>query len=162
MDTHAVKFMITTQESSPVILHTNVLPQITGPIQGRPLLEKDLEFLKAISPGKLADTIPEISKSTTETVDILVGSNYFWESENRKHQLLHHPTITPHKASTKVRIVFDSAKISKHVKSLNECLYRGPINLPDMCVSLLRLHIHCIGILGNIEKAYIHIGTRKM
>ena len=76
MDIHVVKFTITTQKSSPIILHANVLPQITGPIQCAPLLENDLKLLKVISPGKLADTIPEISKSTTETADILVGSDY--------------------------------------------------------------------------------------
>ena len=79
LDTHVVNFTITTQESSPIILHANVLPQITGPTQCGPLLEKDLKFLKVIAPGKLADTIPQTSKSTTETVDILIGSDYFWD-----------------------------------------------------------------------------------
>ena len=75
---YVVKFTIATQETPPIVLHANVLPQITGPIQRGPLPEKDLEFLKIISPGKLADTIPETSKLITETVDILVGSDYFW------------------------------------------------------------------------------------
>ena len=79
LDTHVVKFTITSKENSPIVLHANVLPQITGPIQRGPLLEKDLEFLKIISPGKLADTIPGTSKSIIETVDILVGSDYFWD-----------------------------------------------------------------------------------
>ena len=36
------------------------------------------------------------------------------EGESRKHYLPHHPILNPHKASTKVRIVFDaSVKISK-------------------------------------------------
>ena len=78
LDIYVVKFTIATQETPPIVLHTNVLPQITGPIQRGPLPEKDLEFLKIISPGKLADTIPETSKLITETVDILVGSDYFW------------------------------------------------------------------------------------
>ena len=77
--TRVVKFTITSKENSPIVLHANVLPQITGPIQRGPLLEKDLEFLKIISPGKLADTIPGTSKSIIETVDILVGSDYFWD-----------------------------------------------------------------------------------
>ena len=320
LDTYVVKFTIATQENSPIVLHANVLPQITGPIQRGTLLEKDLEFLKIISPGQLADTIPETSKSTTETVDILVGSDYFWdvvekeriilpsglfllssklgyiltgkyldpmidhdrhrtdchqtvsfcvttsypnlcdlwdldhigirdspyvrdddkaleqfnntiqykegryhvtwswkstefnlpqnfnvafgrmkslsrriqndrnllnqyceiiqlqltsgiikevddnqlETENRRHYLPHHPVITPYKASTKVRIVFDaSVKVSKGVKSLNECLYKGPINLPDMCGILLRFHTYYIVILGDIEKAFLQIGIKE-
>ena len=70
--------------------------------------------------------------------------------------------ITPHKASTKVRIVFDaSVKASKYVKGLNECLYRGPINLPDMCGILLRFRIYYIVILGDIEKAFLQIGIKE-
>ena len=68
-----------------LVLHANVLPQITGPIQRGPLLEKDLEFLKIISPGKLADIIPE---SISETVDILVGSDYFWNIVDNKRIVL--------------------------------------------------------------------------
>ena len=84
------------------------------------------------------------------------------ESENRKHYLPHHPVITPHKASTKVRIVFDaSMKTSKYVKGLNECLCRGPINLPDMCGILLRFCIYYIVILGDIEKAFLQIGIKE-
>ena len=56
LDTYVVKFIIVTQEIPPIVLHANVLLQITGPIQRGPLPEKDLEFLKIISPGKLADT----------------------------------------------------------------------------------------------------------
>ena len=84
------------------------------------------------------------------------------ESENKTHYLPHHPVITPHKVSTKVRIVFDaSVKASRHTKSLNECLLRGPINLPDMCGILLRFRIHYIVLLGDIEKAYLQIGIKE-
>ena len=45
-----------------------------------------------------------------------------------KHYIPHHPVITPAKDTTKVRIVYDaSAKTKKENKSLNECLYRGPV-----------------------------------
>ena len=37
-----------------------------------------MEFLKIVSQGKLPDTIIETSNLTTETVDILVGSDYLW------------------------------------------------------------------------------------
>ena len=39
------------------------------------------------------------------------------------------------------------------MKDLNECLCRGPINLPDMCGILLRFRIYYIVILGDIEKS---------
>ena len=64
-----------------------------------------------------------------------------WKTKggNRKQYLPHHPIVTPLKTTTKVRIVYDaSVKASKGVKSLNECLYRGPITFPNMCGILLR------------------------
>ena len=47
-------------------------------------MEKELEFLKVIAPGKLADTNLQTSKSTTEIVDILVASDYFWDIVDNK------------------------------------------------------------------------------
>ena len=58
---------------------------------------------------------PQVTGGTIEEVD-----SSQLESENRKHYLPHHPVITPHKASTKVRIVFNaSMKTSKHVNLLH-------------------------------------------
>ena len=47
------------------------------------------------------------------------------------------------------------------MKGLNECLYRGTINLPDMCGILLRFHIYYIVILGDIEKTFLQIGIKE-
>ena len=70
--------------------------------------------------------------------------------------------ITPLNITTKVRIVYDaSVKTGKGVKSINDCLYRGPINLPDMCGMLLRFHTYYIAILADIEKACLQIGIQK-
>ena len=55
------------------------------------------------------------------------------------HYLPHHAVVKPDRATTKVRVVFDaSAKTNKGNKSLNECLYRGPVMLHDLCGMLLR------------------------
>ena len=54
------------------------------------------------------------------------------------HYVLHHPVVTEDKATTKLQIVYDaSAKTKKTNKSLNKCLYRGPILLQDLCGLLL-------------------------
>ena len=70
--------------------------------------------------------------------------------------------VTPLKTTTKVRIVYDaSVKVRKGVKSLNEFLYRGPINLPNMCGILLRFCTYFIVLLADIEKAFLQIGIQE-
>ena len=70
--------------------------------------------------------------------------------------------MTPLKITTKVRIVYDaSVKASKDVKSLNECLYQGPITFPNMCNILLRFGVYPIAILADIEKAFLQIGVQE-
>ena len=74
---------------------------------------------------------------------------------NRLHYLPHHP---PLKMTTKIRIVYDaSVRAKKGIKSLNECLYRGPITLPNMCGVLIRFRMYFIAILADIEKAFLQI-----
>ena len=49
-------------------------------------------------------------------------------NDSIKHFIPHHAVINPPKATTNVRVVYDaSAKCKSENKSLNECLYRGPI-----------------------------------
>ena len=70
--------------------------------------------------------------------------------------LPHHPVVTPSKVTTKIRIVYDaSAKLQVGESSLNECLYRGPVILPDLCGLLFRFRLQCIVVLADIEKAFL-------
>ena len=78
-----------------------------------------------------------------------------------KHYIPHHPVITPAKNTTKVRIVYDaSAKTYKDNKSLNECLYRGPVILPSLYGLLIRFRLSPIGVVGDIEKAFLNVGLQ--
>ena len=86
------------------------------------------------------------------------------QAPNRRklHYIPHHPVITPTKSTTKVRIVYDaSAKTSKEKLSLNDCLYRGPILLEELCGILLRFRMNKIGIVSDIEKAFLQIGLQE-
>ena len=70
--------------------------------------------------------------------------------------------ITPTKRTTKVRIVYDaSAKGRKGDKSLNECLYKGPNLLPDLCGILFRFRTQPVAIFSDIEKAFLQVSIRE-
>ena len=79
-----------------------------------------------------------------------------------QHYIPHHAVITPDKTTTKMRIVYDaSAKQNRGSASLNECLYRGPILLEDMCSLLFRFRTNKIAILADIEKAFLQVGLQQ-
>ena len=54
-----------------------------------------------------------------------------------------------------------SLKAKKGDNSLNDCLYRGPILLPDLCGMLLRFRQYPIVILADIEKAFLQVGIQE-
>lgn len=81
---------------------------------------------------------------------------------NLVHYIPHHAVITPHKSTTKLRIVYDaSSKVNKDVKSLNECLYRGPVMLNNLCGMMMRFRLHKVGLVADIEKAFLQVGLQK-
>ena len=75
------------------------------------------------------------------------------------HYLPHQPVITPNKNTTKLRVVYDaSSKTQKTARSLNDCLHRGPVLLPDLCGLLLRCWLSPVVLLADIEKAFLQVG----
>ena len=84
------------------------------------------------------------------------------ENSNRKHYIPHHAVINAEKSTTKLRVVYDaSAKTKKGNKSLNECLHRGPIILEDLCSLLLWFRTKKIGIIADIEKAFLQVSIQE-
>uniref|UniRef100_A0AAF5Q7Q7 Reverse transcriptase domain-containing protein n=1 Tax=Wuchereria bancrofti TaxID=6293 RepID=A0AAF5Q7Q7_WUCBA len=73
------------------------------------------------------------------------------------HYLPHHDVRNPGKTITKLRIVYDASAHIKGMKDLNEVLYRGSINLPDLVGVLLRLRMMKTVITADIEKAFLQI-----
>ena len=74
------------------------------------------------------------------------------------HYLPHQPVLTPTKTTTKLRVVYDaSAKARRHNKSLNNCLLRGPVLLPNLAGVLMRLRITPILLVADIEKAFLQL-----
>ena len=96
----------------------------------------------------------QLEKGVIEKVDNPV-------TQNLVHYLPHHAVINPLKPTTKLRIVYDaSAKTRKENKILNECLYRGPVMLNDLCGLLMRIRLRTSAIVADIEKAFLQIGLQ--
>ena len=80
---------------------------------------------------------------------------------NTVHYLAHHPVVRIGHSTTKVRVVFDaSAKCRKSQASLNECMYRGPILMPDLCSILIRFRLHAVALVSDIEKAFLQLALQ--
>ena len=83
-------------------------------------------------------------------------------SDSIKHYIPHHAVVNPSKTTTKVRVVYDaSAKTKQDNKSLNDCLYRGPVLLQDLTGILLRFRLNKVAIVADIEKAFLQIGLNE-
>ena len=85
-------------------------------------------------------------KIINEQCEIGIIEKVYMNSEHEDHMthyIPHHAVVDAAKPTTKVRIVYDaSAKPKSDNKSLNECLYRGPVMLKDLCGLLLHFRIH--------------------
>ena len=81
------------------------------------------------------------------------------EQAKPHHYIPHHCIIKPGSNTTKIRIVYDaSAKTKSNNKSLNDCLERGPLLLPDLCGMLVRFRMEPIAITSDVEKAFLQVG----
>ena len=73
------------------------------------------------------------------------------------HFIPHHP-VRKDSTTTPLRIVYDcSCRQSPTLPSLNDCLQAGPPFINDLCAILLRFRTHSIGIVTDIEKAFLHV-----
>uniref|UniRef100_A0A914H4X4 CCHC-type domain-containing protein n=1 Tax=Globodera rostochiensis TaxID=31243 RepID=A0A914H4X4_GLORO len=71
-----------------------------------------------------------------------------------EHYLPHHGVVTH-----KLRIVYDASAHRKGSPSLNECLYRGPVLLPDLAGLLLRFRCPKFPVLADIQAAFLTIAV---
>ena len=74
------------------------------------------------------------------------------------HYMPHHAVVREDKETTKVRIVYDgSAHEKKDEASINDCLKQGPNLIPSLFDILLKFRSHKIGLIADIEKAFLMI-----
>ena len=114
---------------------------------------------------RLAQT-PEVLHTYHETITSQLDKGIIEEIPSRSensdgpcHYIPHHCVVKPDSTTTKIRVVYDaSAKSKKDNLSLNECMYRGPVLLPDLCGILIRFRLSPIAITSDIEKAFLQVG----
>ena len=68
-----------------------------------------------------------------------------------------HPVFSPHKATTKCRIVLNCSSITETGKSLNDLLPKGPLLLPDYAHVLLRFRMKKYAFAMDISKMFLQI-----
>ena len=80
------------------------------------------------------------------------------ESDSRGivHYLYHIPVVRASSSTSRLRIVYNaSAKMNKSSPSLNDCLFTG-----DLFEILLNFRLHRVGLLADIEKAFLMVGLK--
>eukprot|EP00112_Aurelia_sp_Birch-Aquarium-sp1_P017158 Seg3959.1 transcript_id=Seg3959.1/GoldUCD/mRNA.D3Y31 product="ATP-dependent DNA helicase tlh1" protein_id=Seg3959.1/GoldUCD/D3Y31 len=73
--------------------------------------------------------------------------------------LPHKAVIREDKETTKVRVVFDASAKTPEGPSLNECMHAGPSLLPNLMDILLRFRLNKVGLISDIEKAFLNISV---
>ncbi|EYC20099.1 hypothetical protein Y032_0023g869 [Ancylostoma ceylanicum] len=79
------------------------------------------------------------------------------EKPKRVHYLAHQAVLTPHKETTKLRVVFDASAHQKGAPSLNDVLHRGPVILPMLFDMLLRFRTGNVALISDVEKAFLQV-----
>ncbi|GFX73309.1 integrase catalytic domain-containing protein [Trichonephila clavipes] len=82
------------------------------------------------------------------------------DKESFVHYLPHRPVIKENSTS-KIRPVFDASARTKGSPSLNDCLEKGPNFIEVIPTILNRFRKYKIGIISDIEKAFLQIGVRE-
>ncbi|GFX61308.1 integrase catalytic domain-containing protein [Trichonephila clavipes] len=82
------------------------------------------------------------------------------DKENFVHYLPHRPVIKEN-CTSKIRPVFDASARTKGSPSLNDCLEKGPNFIEVIPTILNRFRKYKIGVISDIEKAFLQIGVRE-
>uniref|UniRef100_A0AC34Q3Q5 Integrase catalytic domain-containing protein n=1 Tax=Panagrolaimus sp. JU765 TaxID=591449 RepID=A0AC34Q3Q5_9BILA len=124
--------------------------------------------------GRLRSTVNNVTKTNPELLQTIKG--IFDEQEEQgiiekvhsrtsEFPIFYVPfsaVVKADHATTKVRVVLDaSARPDRNGPSLNECMYRGPIQLPKIVGILLRCRFTPTVLTGDIAKAFLQLGLNE-
>ncbi|XP_052739599.1 uncharacterized protein LOC128198522 [Bicyclus anynana] len=134
-------------------------------IEYPPLLPKNY----GLAVGRLTSLLKRLDLESLREYD-----NILKEQTNKGIiEILSHPTrkechpihYLPHhciqQKGKPIRIVYDASAKIKDNKSLNECLYRGPLMLEDLTGLLIRFRVHTVALSADVEKAFLQVALHK-
>jgi len=75
--------------------------------------------------------------------------------------LPHRGVVRLDRETTKLRIVHDASAKSERGLSLNDALEKGPDLLPLLWRILLRFRVGKVGVVGDLEKAFLQVSLRE-
>ncbi|XP_064470062.1 uncharacterized protein LOC135384806 [Ornithodoros turicata] len=83
------------------------------------------------------------------------------EVDGPTYYMPHHAVVKHERETTKMRIVFDASSSAPGCPSLNDVLDSGPNLNPDLLAVLMRFRKQRIGVVADIEKAFLQISLNK-
>ncbi|UYV78560.1 hypothetical protein LAZ67_16002002 [Cordylochernes scorpioides] len=83
------------------------------------------------------------------------------QDDTLEYFLLHRAVVKSGSSTTPVRPVFDASCKTKGGWSLNDCLAKGPNLLELIPDIMLRFRLNKIGVIADIEKAFLQISVAK-
>ena len=123
---------------------------------------------KAVSERRLQKLLDILSaddyKAYDSEVQNLLDASYIEKipaDETPQSYLPHRGVVKASSATTKLRIVYDASTKSEGKLSLNEALEKGPNLLPMLWGTLLRFRLGRVGVVGDLEKAFLQIVLRE-
>ncbi|XP_048000284.1 uncharacterized protein LOC125237334 [Leguminivora glycinivorella] len=118
--------------------------------------------------GRLVGLVKRLDKNTLSIYDKTLNEQLqrgiiervpnVKEKKHPVHYLPFHGVMAPGKA---LRLVYDASAKVKNQKSLNECLYAGPMMLEDLTGLLIQFRCHDIGLTADVEKAFLQVGLNN-
>ncbi|XGW34573.1 hypothetical protein V3C99_018479 [Haemonchus contortus] len=106
-----------------------------------------IQYIAAIEDHLKAGFIEEVDERAVNTY--------------RVYYIPHQAVYKKSSFTTKLRIVFDASSKVRGAVSLNDCIHQGPTLLPDLVGILLRIRLHRLLLIADVEKAFHQICLQR-
>nr|CAD2204848.1 unnamed protein product [Meloidogyne enterolobii] len=104
------------------------------------------------------ENLKRIDKTIQDQLKLGIIEEAFKSKGELEHYLPHRPVFK----DDKIREVYNASARSKGHKSLNDCLFRGPLKLPDLAGMIMRFRLSKFPLLADIEKAFLQIELEEV